>query len=702
MTTDVHAARHNSARKLTYFWFLTSFLLPPGMWLLNCWYSGLFSAEEVMAVAAAPVLGIYVVCFMPVVMWLLHRHVQRINEYQLNPRKSGLADAQKSVTRIPVLLCVSQLIYNGIGPNTGMYGMSFIDSTEYSLGLVMAVCCIVASAIPCILLCLVNLERFASNVPLPSGRPAFGIGTRLAVVVIGSGMGTITLATAYFCTIIYKVPDVALGDVITKAIVVGVMSAGVLALSIWLISSQLSCQLSATLKAANAVSQGDYNCRVDIFERSEVGLLAGVFNSMTASIKQAIHDTQEAAQREQEAQAEQARQAQILAEAQRKEAMEAERKVKRILETANRVAKKDYSMELDVTGDDAIGQLADGFRNFFAEKRRTEINEAEAAEVDHRAAVELRAKVDHLLNVVEAAAGGDLTKDIRIEGDQPVDELAAGIKKMLEDLSVVIREVSDSAVQFDEGSRVIAESSQTLAEGAQTQTNNVDQMSATMEELTRSVETVRDNATEAENVAKETNRLAEEGGRAVEKSIEAMELIRTSSNEINEIIQVIAEIASQTNLLALNAAIEAARAGEHGMGFAVVADEVRKLAERSNQAAGEISGLIEESTHRVQEGAELSTATGESLRKIIEGVKTTSKRIGQITMATIEQAGNADKVSKTIQNVTSVTDHVSSGSEEMASSSEELGSQALALRNIVTRFKTDANLHGCSATEANA
>jgi methyl-accepting chemotaxis protein len=317
-------------------------------------------------------------------------------------------------------------------------------------------------------------------------------------------------------------------------------------------------------------------------------------------------------------------------------------------------------------------------------KYATDVTEQVMAQSD------LRRKVDGLLNVVGAAAEGDLTKTITVEGDEPVDELAAGLKRMLEDLSGIIGQVTESAEQFNEGSRVIAESSQSLASGAQTQSASVEEVSASVEELTASIDGVKNNAQEADDVAKKTNDLAERGGQAVQKSIEAMELIRTSSDQIAEIIQVISEIASQTNLLALNAAIEAARAGEHGMGFAVVADEVRKLAERSNQAAGEITSLIKESSNRVQEGAQLSDETGAALKEIVEGVQATVGKITEIATATVEQASNATQVGEAIQGIAQVTEQSAAGSEEMASSSEELGAQASALKDLVVRFKTDS------------
>jgi methyl-accepting chemotaxis protein len=373
--------------------------------------------------------------------------------------------------------------------------------------------------------------------------------------------------------------------------------------------------------------------------------------------------------------------------------------------TMEAVAQGDYSRRLDITTKDEIGWMAVATNQAIAatEEAMREVKEAaerenrehqlqqERAAAERRAAENVRRKVDHLLEVIRAAATGDLTRKVIVEGSEVVDELAAEIRKMLADLAGLIGQIMDSSIQFTEVSNTTAQASQQLASGAQNQSACVEQITATVEELANSIASVKDNAAQANGVAVQAVQLAEHGGSAMHRSIDAMKLIRTSSDRIAEIIRVISEIASQTNLLALNAAIEAARAGEHGLGFAVVADEVRKLAERSNQAAHEISTLIKESMQRVNEGAEISEQTGDALRKIVESVQATAARVSEIASTTADQASNAREVSQAIRNIAQVTEQSTAGSEEMAASSEELGAQATCLRDLVSRFKTKAD-----------
>jgi methyl-accepting chemotaxis protein len=196
-----------------------------------------------------------------------------------------------------------------------------------------------------------------------------------------------------------------------------------------------------------------------------------------------------------------------------------------------------------------------------------------------------------------------------------------------------------------------------------------------------------DRAAQASQLAAESLLRAEEGSKVVAEAVSAMLEINASSEKISEIITLIDGIAFQTNLLALNAAVEAARAGEHGRGFAVVAGEVRTLAQRSADAAKDITALIEESTSRIQQGSELVSRSGIALDSIEESVKKMNDISSEIEAATKEQTQGINQVNTAVAQLDSVTQENAALVEETAAASNQLSHQADELANMVSLFQ---------------
>lgn len=355
-----------------------------------------------------------------------------------------------------------------------------------------------------------------------------------------------------------------------------------------------------------------------------------------------------------------------------------------------------------------------------------------AAAIVYQVARRIAKPIEQLARAAEQVAGGNLAVAIAVEGKDEVGLLAQAMRTMVVNLRALVRQVSltteqvaasseeltANAQQSAQATTQIAQEIAEVAHGAETQLAETFDTESAIEQMSASIRQMADSIALMASTSEKTADAAANGSVAINSALRQMQTIETTvlhsaavvtklgqrSQEIGQIVNTISGLAGQTNLLALNAAIEAARAGEQGRGFAVVADEVRKLAEQSQEAAKQISSLIEEiqgetgkavaamneGTREVKAGDEVANQARLAFDQIALQVAQVSTQVRDLAAAIRRLTGSSEQVVAAIHHMDSIskesvgrTQTVSAATQQQLAAVEEVSTASQALAGIV-------------------
>ncbi len=323
--------------------------------------------------------------------------------------------------------------------------------------------------------------------------------------------------------------------------------------------------------------------------------------------------------------------------------------------------------------------------------------------------------ISQALDAAEEIAEGNLTRPIKVDGNDEAGRLLAAMAKMQEKLRDTLQRISGSATQLASAAEELNVVTDESARGLTRQNNEIEQAATAVNEMTSAVEEVARNAVSTSEASRNATASAGDGRDLVQETVSAIERmsgdvqatatligeLANESRDIGKVLDVIRGLADQTNLLALNAAIEAARAGEAGRGFAVVADEVRALAHRTQQSTSEIERMIgsiqsgtehavdsmRNSTERAESTLSIAKGAGLSLDTINTAIVEINERNLVIASAAEEQAQVAREVDRNLVNIRDLSVQSATGASQTSAASSELSRLAVDLNGMVGRFR---------------
>jgi methyl-accepting chemotaxis protein len=125
---------------------------------------------------------------------------------------------------------------------------------------------------------------------------------------------------------------------------------------------------------------------------------------------------------------------------------------------------------------------------------------------------------------------------------------------------------------------------------------------------------------------------------------------------------------------------------------------VRTLAQRSGEAAKDISGLISSSNTEVEQGVKLVRRAGDSLERILAASQKVTGTIQEISAASAEQAHGIDEMSQAVAHLDEMTQANAALAEQSAASAGALTGRIGELNTLVASFRTGNGLAAVAAT----